>query len=178
MYLPSSPFSFSPSSGPLEDFFLFRFPFAMLATCISPITIHEVANIPLYKPTAGACSYDPRTLVPRTIPQDIRGVYWFVVRKKTLQGLCTELRDFLWRHVSLITQLRNAVGEGVTEKLATIPHSQRGRSARGRVKIFLSPAKMPRALQFVVLVLAVPLQYLICQWTAPSASEREQLIKQ
>lgn len=37
---------------------------------------------------------------------------------------------------------------------------------------------MPRALQFIVLVLAVPLQYLICQWTAPSASEREQLIKQ
>ncbi|XP_073244959.1 F-box only protein 21-like [Porites lutea] len=37
---------------------------------------------------------------------------------------------------------------------------------------------MPRALQFLLLVLAVPLQYLICQWTAPSAGERAQLIKQ
>lgn len=37
---------------------------------------------------------------------------------------------------------------------------------------------MPRGLQLLLLLLAVPLQYLICQWTSPSASERAQLIKQ
>ena len=39
-------------------------------------------------------------------------------------------------------------------------------------------SKMPRGLQLLLLLLAVPLQYLICQWTSPSASERVQLIKQ
>lgn len=37
---------------------------------------------------------------------------------------------------------------------------------------------MPRGLQLLLLLLAVPLQYLICLWTSPSASERAQLIKQ
>lgn len=37
---------------------------------------------------------------------------------------------------------------------------------------------MPRGLQFLLLLLAVPLQYLICQWTSPSTNERAQLIKQ
>lgn len=41
LYLPSSPLSFSPSSEPLEDFFLFcefRLPLAILVTYISPHT--------------------------------------------------------------------------------------------------------------------------------------------
>ena len=37
---------------------------------------------------------------------------------------------------------------------------------------------MPRGLQFLLLLLAVPLQYLICEWTSPSEGERAQLVKQ
>lgn len=37
---------------------------------------------------------------------------------------------------------------------------------------------MPRGLQFLLLLLAVPLQYLICEWTSPSEGKRAQLVKQ